>query len=167
MAYYKVAKRTTRLYVNLINSLGNALASYSDTSKKPLVLSLNEPLKIKVTIYLFLGTNPKGGRSEGEYKITLAAPGQARRTQGNFEADEGYPLLLSYVPDHDAYVFFNTRFHVNFGYNTNVQFRQELIFDAKVNGVSTMTKNNGETIVCSTSENIVKGFSKWFDVLCN
>lgn len=167
MTFYNVAKRTTRLYEKLIISLGTALKSYSDMSKRPLILSLIEPIKIPVTVYLFLGTNPKGGRKEGEYKITITAPGQARRTQGNFEGGDGIPLLLSYVPDYDVYVFFNTRYHINFGYNTNVQFRQELIFDAKVNGVSTMMKNNGETIVCSTSEDIVKGFKKWFDVICN
>lgn len=167
MKMVSVAARKTRLYEKMIRSLGDALWTYSDMSKRPLVLQLIRPYKIEVTVYLFLGTNPPGGRRDGEYKITLTSPGQQRRARGNFEGGTGIPLILAYIEDYDVYVFFNNRYHTNFGFNTNVQFKQQLVFEAVRDGVSRMTKGNGETIIGARGRNIVEGFKEWFKVLCS
>jgi len=92
METVNVVARKTRLYEKMIRSLGEALWTCSDMSKRPLVLHLIKPYRIEVTVYLFLGTNPPGGRRDGEYKITLTSPGQQRRTRGNFEGGTGYNL---------------------------------------------------------------------------
>lgn len=93
MKMVNVAARKTKLYEKMIRSLGDALWTCSDTSKRPLVLQLIKPYKIEVTIYLFLGTNPPGGRRDGEYKITLTSP----------DSNDGHEEILRAVLEYLSY----------------------------------------------------------------
>ncbi|MCD8291943.1 MAG: hypothetical protein LUC91_10650, partial [Prevotella sp.] len=156
----KVSSKRKDLHEQLIRHLGNAVDTCSELDYRPLYVSLNKPIKIALTIYLFPNTNPPGGRSADEYKFNLTVPGQKPGMRGNFDNTHGIPILMSYTEDFDVYILYDTEKHSNFMCNANIQSKQSLILDACQKPFATYTKMNGETLIAVTSKNLIKGIEQ-------
>lgn len=70
------------------------------------------------------------GRPEGEYKIQLILPGQARPTRGDFDFHSSRVALMGYSPDAGVFVVWDATKHRRFSYSKNVQVPSSLIEEA-------------------------------------
>lgn len=156
----KVSDKRKKMHQLIIQHLGDAVLSASDSGYRPLFLELNKPTKINLTVYLFPNTNPPGGRSADEYKFNLCVPGQKPGMRGDFDSTKGLPLLISYTEEYDVYIIYDADKHFNFMCNANIQSKQSLILEACRKQIATHVKKNGETLIAVTSQNLVEGIRK-------
>ena len=156
----KVSDKRKKMHQLIIQHLGDAVLSASDSGYRPLFLELNKPTKINLTVYLFPNTNPPGGRSADEYKFNLCVPGQKPGMRGDFDNTKGLPLLISYTEEYDVYIIYDADKHFNFMCNANIQSKQSLILEACRKQIATYIKKNGETLIAVTSQNLIEGIRK-------
>lgn len=157
----KVTSDRKKLQDQFVIHLGDAVESVSDTDLRPINIVLNKPAPISVNVYIFPNTNPPGGRSHDEYKFNLSVPGQMRGQKGNFDENDGIPMLVSYTPDYDVYIIYDASMHNNFSCNANVQSKQSLILDACTQKIATYKKTNGEILIGVTSKHLLDGIKYW------
>ena len=151
----KVSKQREALQRKFVEALGDAVVAHSDFDERPLSVDVSEPIRTKFVVYLFPATNPPGGRSSDEYKFNLAVPNQTRGQKGNFDGGDGIVILASYVEDLDVFVLYDPEKHKNFAYNSNVQCKSALLYDALDDTVAKARKDNGEILMAAKSENLL------------
>lgn len=150
-----------------IQSLGDAVVSYSDPGERPLDITISNPFNLNLKVYLFPNTNPPGGRTFNEYKFNLNVPGQKRTDKGNFDTSNGFPLLVSYTEDYDVFIIYEADKHKNFSCNANIQSKQSLLLEACSKTIATYKKNNGEILIGVTSKNLIEGIKEWWKMYVN
>ncbi len=151
----KISKQREFLHQKFVESLADAVVGHSNLNERPLSIDIIEPIRIRLTVYLFPATNPPGGRSSDEYKFNLAVPNQARGQKGNFDNSDGIVILASYVDDLDVFVLYDPEKHKNFAYNANIQCKSSLLYDALDNKIAYARKYNGEVLMAARSENLL------------
>ena len=125
------------LHCTLLNALGDSVAGNSPARIKPLEVDLNNPLPPKLRVYMYNATYPPGGRTMGEHKIQLIAPGQSRNGRGNFDSSGGrIPLLVGYRADLKIFMLWDAELYVNFAYSRNVQIMPETVYEAFARGIA-------------------------------
>src|SRR4051812_21894560 len=82
------------LHRTFLSALGEAVVWHSELAEKPLEIDLEPPLPRQIRAYVFNATRPPGGRSLGEHKVQLIAPGQRRGTRGALDFSAGRIVLL-------------------------------------------------------------------------
>ena len=158
----KVSKSRAKQHQKFIDALGDAVVSHSDINQRPLEINISKPFSMLLRVYLFICSNPPGGRAPDEYKFNLNVPGQNKR--GNFDTSgNAFIILSAYVADEDpdlsVFVLWDASKHKNFAMNANVQTKAQLIQDARLTKVATMDKSNGETVIAARSKHLIDAIS--------
>jgi predicted neuraminidase len=160
--------KTTAIHQIIIDKLGNGAKLLSDPLKKPLILETTGAKSHKFRIYSFNCNNPPGGRPDNEYKIVLNV-GQDKGQRGNFDNSDGcIAIVLGYVFDYDVFVLWDTRKHINFAFNKNLQVKGDTVLSALANRMSFQerkTKQGLETIVAVRSSFLYEGLLKRVEIL--
>lgn len=126
-----VRLNTPSLHQCVLDALDGFVLSHSPLADKPFELNLKFPLPSRIRLYLYNLTSPPGGRTLGEHKIQLIAPGQQRGRRGNFDFSDARVVVLSgYETAHDVFVLWDAGLYTNFPYSMNVQVRAETVFAA-------------------------------------
>lgn len=104
----------------------------SDT--RPLLL--RSPATGRVAVYCWILTESRSGtkRPEREYKTQLKLPGQAENGRGKIPKGQGTVLMLGYSSEHDVLVSWETRHHLDFAYNANIQIPGDVLEQAQRKG---------------------------------
>jgi hypothetical protein len=130
------------LHKTFVKALDPAVSCHSDLEKKPLEIDLTGPLPPKLRVYMYNATYPPGGRTMGEHKIQLIAPGQDRRERGNFDSSGGrIPLLVGYRQDLGIFMLWDAELYVDFSYSRNVQVKPETVYEAFAHGIARQKRN--------------------------
>jgi len=163
----RLTQSRIQLQQYFLSKLGDALVEHSDVEERPLLVTIEIPFKITLTVYLFPSTNPPGGRALNEYKFNLSVPSQKRGERGSFDRTFGDPLLVSYIADYDVFAIYDAEKHQSFSLNANVQIRQEAALEAMLKNVATYKRSSGEIVVTAYAPYLVDGIKKWFDLHIN
>ena len=133
-----------------------------DCTNKPIIVFPLSSRHIQYKVYIFNCTNPPGGRSLGEYKIQLIIPEQKHGQRGHFDESDGSTVLIVGFAIYDTtengvWVIWETDFHRDFAYSSNLQVKMETIIDSITNNVFSVKKRgNGETIVVSDRKHLAQ-----------
>ena len=144
-----------KLHRIFVDALGDAISESRDMEHRPFFVTLHRPIPISLEIYMFPALNPPGGRNAHEYKINILLQGHKQGTRMSFPDNENYPILIAYAESFDVFIIFDAYAHRNFTPNTNVQFRDDVIFSALIHGISYMTKANGEHVIAAKSDKLL------------
>lgn len=156
----KLSSKRIALQSQFIEHIKNYADVDSDVSKWPLIIK-TKAIGLSLAIYLFPNTNPPGGRGPGEYKFNLKVPGQKQGERSDFDYSLGIPILISYTKSYDVYIIYDARMHSNFLWSSNVQSKQQLIFQACIEGFAIGYKKNQEKLIAVTSNNLAKGINEY------
>lgn len=146
---------TTQLHTLFLHDLGDEYVLHSDIEKKPLVFSSRRNANLVYKAYIYNCTNPPGGRQLDEFKIQLKLPGQREGDRGTLDESDGSVILLvgfaNYdVEDNGVWIFWETKRHMSFAFNANLQVKMGMIIDTITKKYYHIKKRgNSETIVLS------------------
>jgi hypothetical protein len=127
---------TKELHQAFLDALSDSVVSHSRTEAKPLEVDLNFPLPPKLRVYMYNATYPPGGRTIGEHKIQLIAPGQEKGERGNFDLSGGrIPLLVGFRSDLKIFMLWDAELYVDFPHSRNVQVMPETVYQAYAQGI--------------------------------
>ena len=161
-------KRYSKLDMNTIflSGLGNHVCYHSDPSTMPLLVDLT-PVKLRLRVYLWNGTNPPGGRPLDEYKFQIIMPGQQPRERGRLDYSDGRsPIIGALMRDEcdDVFAFWDAYKHEDFGYSSNMQVKADAFISALCERVSETVRNNNEIIVCARPQYVYEAILRRFAI---
>jgi hypothetical protein len=145
---------TDEMQAALVGALNGRVQAHSALEQKPLELDLVAPLPPRVRAYVYNATHPPGGRSLGEHKVQLIAPGQEREEKGNFDhADGRIVLLVGYEPEHEVFILWDAGLYHDFPWSRNVQVKAETVYEAFSQGIAVqerqLRKVGTETVIAA------------------
>jgi len=147
-----------QLHQKLLLALDDAVVDYSDTSQKPLEITLDHPLPPKVRVYMYNVTSPEGDRPDDEYKAQLIAPGQDSDERGSFDfSDDWFVLLIGYERNQEVFVLWDGYLHPDFSFSKTVYVKQWAIRKAVRGELGQQTRNlqtGEEVVITANSENL-------------
>lgn len=145
-----------RLHKIFVEALGENVLEARDLSHRPFFVHLKSPFDVTLEVYMYPALNPPGGRNAHEYKINLLFQGHLKEKRMNFPNNENYPILVAYEENLGVFILLDAYAHKNFSPNTNVQFKDDVVLDALIKDVAYMKKGNGEVVIASTANNLIK-----------
>jgi hypothetical protein len=119
------------LHGAFVKALGDSVAGHGDLCSKPFEVDLHPPLPRLLRVYLYNATHPPGGRTMGEHKIQLIAPGHRKGQLGSFDfSDDRFVVLAGYQAEMDVFILWDAGLYQAFPHSRNVQVRAETIYRA-------------------------------------
>lgn len=159
-----VSPERQRLHRIFVDALGERVCGVRNLTSRPFTIDIKASFESKVNVYLYPAINPPGGRHASEYKVNLLLQNHKPRTRGNFDFSN-YPLLVAYSEEFDVYILLDAFAHRDFTPNTNVQFRDDVIFAAMLHGTAYMEKDNGEIVIAATARHLIDAiYYRLFDL---
>lgn len=153
------------LHKKFLDPLGANVRNHGDIGVKPLEIDLNIPFPSKIRLYLYNLTDPPGGRTIGELKIQLIAPGQRRNSLGQLNTDDNRIVLLGgYNDDLDVFVFWDSGFYFTFKFSRNIQVYTDAVNIALAGKIGIQQRklrgNKLEKVVAVRSDMLLSGIEK-------
>jgi hypothetical protein len=132
---------TAHLHQALLDALGEVVLASSDIRRKPIELDLGAPLYLRARAYVYTLTHPPGGRTVGEHKIQLIAPGQKKGRRANFDHSGGrIVLLIGWQPELSLFALWDAGLYRHFPHSRNVQIKAETLYEAYASGIATQVR---------------------------
>ena len=168
---YTTHAKSNDLYNTIfLKSIQEAVVAHSDINYTPLIVELKPPYPQTIRVYFYkLLANKEYG-----YKSILRVPKQKSGERGRFDySDVNFTMIGGYNPDEDIFVFWDAYLHDGFGFNKNIQVKQEGVIDAIIYGYTSTERSLSsgiiEKITIVKSENLLKGieihYKKYLDKL--
>lgn len=156
--YTTHAKTGSKYNIQFLESIQEAVVAHSNPNYTPLVVELKPPYPQTIRIYFYKVLDNK----DYGYKSILRVPKQKTGERGNFDySNVSFTMVSGYHPETDVFVFWDAYLHENFGFNKNIQVKQEGLLDAVVYGYASLERelDSGiiENITLVKSENLLKG----------
>lgn len=146
---------TVELHKAFLEALGDTVITHSKLNYKPLELDLKLPLPRYIRLYMYNLTDPPGGRTLGEHKIQLIAPGQERGKRASFDHSGERILLLSgYQASTGVFVLWDAELYPDFSYSRNLQVKAETVYAAiagEIGMQERFIKGQGKEIVLTSN----------------
>ena len=154
------------LHETLLAALGDCVVCHSDIRAKPLDVSMRPPLPARARFYMYTITDPPGGRSLGEHKIQLIAPGQRRGDLGVLDFSGGSMVYLAgYHPQTNVFVLWDAAFYRSFAHSRNVQVDGGTLYAALALGTSSQQRqlrDGTETVLAARYSNLAAALERRF-----
>jgi hypothetical protein len=157
---------TKTMHKLFVEALGSAVTWHSSFDKKPLEVDIVRPYPLRLRVYMYNCTNPKGGRPKDEYKSQLIVPNQKRGSRGNFDNSSGrIVLLMAYTqvynePEEGVFILYDALMHTDFSYSANLQIKACIINQALSEPLGLGSKATGEIIIAAQRNNLANAIDR-------
>lgn len=153
--YPPVSAFRQELHKIFVDALGDNVDEAWDMTHRPFFVKLKKPFEITLEVYMFPALNPPGGRNAHEYKINLLLQGHLKQKKMNFPVNANYPILIAYEYNLKVFILMDAYAHKDFSPNTNIQFKDDIVFESLAHGIVYMTKGNGENVIAATPYKLI------------
>ncbi len=151
---------TKRLNAALLTALGDAAVEHTETSRKPIVVTLKSPTKTTLCVYMYSLVGGLGTKRPYEYKAVLRVPGQQVGEYAAFAKLSGADTLLAaYHFELGVFVLWDADLHPQFKNGGNIQVAYGTVQEAAIRGHAHQTRRLSlgqvtETVIVCLAERL-------------